>query len=131
MSSRPARPASPRGSTRRQDAGRSGSRRRISPGIVFIALALIGSLAYIGFAITVRDASQIPLLASGAVVLALVFAALAIYSLRATWRAGVEDRGGRALLIALVGGAAAIAAAASLAGALILFQLANGPTPAT
>jgi hypothetical protein len=124
MSSRPARPAARRGSS-------PGSRRRISPGIVFLAVALIGSLIYLGFAITVRDASQIPLLASGAVVLALVFGALAIYSLRATWRAGNENRGGRALLIALVGGCAAIAAAASLAGALILFQLASGPTPAT
>jgi len=126
MSSRPARPAARRSST-----GRPGSRRRISPGVVFLAVALIGSLIYLGFAITVRDASQIPLLASGAVVLALVFGALAVYSLRATWRAGVEDRGGRALLIALVGGFAAIAAAASLAGALILFQLASGPTSAT
>jgi hypothetical protein len=102
-------------------------RRGISPGVLFLGIALIGSVAYIAYAITVRDASQIPLLASGAVVLAIVFGALAAYCLRETWRAGLEDRGGRAVLIALVGGGAAIAASACLAGALILFLLASGP----
>lgn len=105
-----------------EDAPRSGP--RITPGIVFLAVAVIGSVAYFAYAITVRDASQIPLLASGAVVLGLAFGALAAYSLRATWRAGQEGRGGRALLIALIGGGAAIATAGCLAGALILFQLA-------
>jgi hypothetical protein len=104
----------------------SGSGRRISPGVVFLAIAIVGSVAYLAFAFTVRDASQIPLLASGAVVLAVAFGALAIYSLRATWRAGSEGRGGKALLVALVGGIAAIAAAGAIAGALILFQIASG-----
>lgn len=99
----------------------------ISPGVVFLAIAVIGSIAYFGYTVTVRDASQIPLLASGAVVLAIAFGALAIYSLRATLRAGQEDRGQRALLIALVGGGAAIAASGFVAGAIILFQVASGP----
>ena len=54
------------------------SGRRISPGVVILAIALVGSFAYLLYAITVRDPSQIPLLASGAVVLGLVFAALAV-----------------------------------------------------
>lgn len=99
----------------------------ISPGLVFLAIAVIGSIAYFAYTVTVRDASQIPLLASGAVVLAIAFGALAVYSLRATWRAGEEDRGRRALLIALVGGGAAIAASGFAAGAVILFQVASGP----
>ena len=45
---------------------------RISPGVVFLAMAIIGSVAYMAYTVTVRDASQIPLLASGAVVLAIV-----------------------------------------------------------
>lgn len=97
---------------------------RITPGVVFLAVAVVGSVAYLAYAITVRDASQIPLLASGAVVLGLAFAALALYSLRATWRAGQEGRGGRALLIGLIGGGAAMATAGCFAAALILFQLA-------
>ena len=101
------------------------SGRRISPGLIFLIVAIVGSLLYLVYAISVRDASQIPLLASGTVVLALVFGALAVYCLRATWKAGGEGRGGRAMLVALVGGFAAIASAGAFAGAIILFQIAN------
>ncbi|CAN5585994.1 hypothetical protein BH20CHL7_BH20CHL7_02240 [soil metagenome] len=100
--------------------------RRVSPGLIFVGIAIVGSIAYVLYAITVRDASQIPLLASGAVVLALAFAALAIYCLSAVMRAGTSGRGGRALLISLVGGGAAIATAGCLAAAVILFGLATG-----
>lgn len=101
--------------------------RRISPGVIFLVVAIVGSIAYMGYTVTVRDTSQIPLLASGAIVLAVVFGALAAYSLRATWRAGEEGRGRWALLVALVGGGAAMAAAGFAAGAVILFQVASGP----
>ena len=95
-----------------------------SPGVIFLAIAIIGSIVYMVFVISVRDSSQIPLMASGAVVLAIVFAALAIYSLRAVLRAGLEpNAGGRAMLVALLGGVAAIAAAGFAAGAIILFQI--------
>ena len=100
--------------------------RRVSPGLIFLVVAVVGSIAYMAYTVTVREASQIPLLASGAVVLAIVFAALSAYSLRATWRAGEEDRGRRAILIGLVGGGAAIAAAGFAAAAIILFQVAAG-----
>jgi hypothetical protein len=95
-----------------------------SPGLIFLAIAVIGSVLYMAFVISVRDSSQIPLMASGAVVLAIVFGAAAAYSLRATLRAGLEDgRGGRAMLTALVGGIAAMVAAGFAAGAIILFQI--------
>jgi hypothetical protein len=97
--------------------------RRISPGVVMLAVALIGSVAYLLYAITVRDPSQIPLLASGAVVLGLVFGALAVYSLRATWRAGIAERNGRAIATALVGGVAAMVSAGCFALAIIGFLL--------
>ena len=124
MSARDVRPEARR--PRRAEPERTGG-LSISPGIVFLAIAVIGAIAYMAYTVTVRDASQIPLLASGAVVLAIVFGALAAYSLRASWRAGEEDRGRRALLIALVGGGAAIAASGFAAGAIILFQVASGP----
>ena len=105
---------------RRDDGGR----RLPSPGVIFLAIAVIGSILYMVFVISVRDSSQIPLMASGAVVLAIVFGAAAAYSLRATWRAGLEaGQGSRAMLIAIVGGVAAIAAAGFAAGAIILFQI--------
>ena len=95
-----------------------------SPGLIFLAVAVIGSVLYMAFVISVRDSSQIPLMASGAVVLAVVFGALAAYSLRSTLRAGVEPgQGGRAMGIAIVGGLAAMVAAGFAAGAIILFQI--------
>lgn len=127
MTDRHAPPAA--GAARRPSAPRRASSRgslRPTPGPVFLVIAVVGSIAYLLYAITVRDASQIPLLASGAVVLGIAFGALAIYCLRASWRAGGDGRGGRALFVALIGGGAAIATAGCLAGALILFQLAAG-----
>ncbi len=100
-------------------------RRRISPVAIFLVIAIVGSIAYMAYVVTVREATQIPLLASGAVVLAIVFGALAAFCLRTIWQGGMErDSGGRVILAALVGGGAAIAASGFAAGAIILFQLA-------
>jgi hypothetical protein len=92
-----------------------------------LAIALGGSVLFALYTITVRDASQIPLLASGAAVLGLAFCALAAYAARATWHAGIAGRTQRAFIMALAGGGAAIVGAGCLAGALILFMLARGP----
>jgi hypothetical protein len=123
--------AAPRGSSAYDvDAGYEPvgrGRRRISPVAVFLAIAIVGSIAYMAYVLTVREATQIPLLASGAVMLAIVFAALAAFCVRAIWRTGTEPgHGGRMLATALVGGLAAIAAAGFVAAAVILFQLASG-----
>jgi hypothetical protein len=120
------RPMATRGQPER---GRPPSRehggRRLSPGLIFLAVAIVLSVVYAVYAVTVRDTSQIPLLASGAVVLGIVFGAASIYALVAVWRSGVEGRGGRALGIAVVGGIAAIIAAGCIAGAIVLFMLAG------
>src|SRR5687768_13572633 len=118
------RPAPP-GRTGSAPTNTSGG-RRISPGVIFLVIAIVGSIVYMAYTVTVRDTSQIPLLASGAVVLAIVFGALGAYCLRSVWRTGTDERGGRLLLVALVGGGAAIAAAGFAAGAIILFQVASG-----
>ncbi|TMF40971.1 MAG: hypothetical protein E6I26_01860 [Chloroflexi bacterium] len=94
---------------------------------MLIAVALVGSLAYLAYAVTVRDASQIPLLASGAVVLGIVFAGIAGVGARATWRSSVGGRDARAFAHAIVGGLAALVAAACFAGAVILFLLRQVP----
>ena len=56
--------------------------RRLTPGIVFLAIALVGSLLFVAYAVNVRDASQIPLLAAGGAAVGIAFIALAAYSLR-------------------------------------------------
>ncbi len=103
---------------------------RISPGLVILAIALVLSVGYAVYALTVRDTSQIPLLASGAVVVGLAFGAFAVYTLSAVWRAGVDGRGGTAILLGFVGGGAAMVAAGCLAGAIVLFMLAGSTSGA-
>jgi len=105
----------------------SGPRRRVSPGVFFLAVALIGSLLFALYAITVRDASQIPLLAAGGAAVGIVFIALAGYALRAVWRAGIAGRNGRAVALAVGGGFAVIIGAGFISGALILFLLSRPP----
>ena len=51
---------------------------------VLIVVALVLSLVYVAYAINVRDASQIPLLASSAAILGLVFKTFSIIGLIAT-----------------------------------------------
>lgn len=94
---------------------------------VLIVIALIASIAYLAYAITVRDASQIPLLASGAVVLGIVFTAIAVVGARATWRSSVDGRDARAFGHAVLGGIAALIAAGCFAGAIILFLVRQAP----
>jgi hypothetical protein len=95
---------------------------------VLILVALIGSVLYLVYALSVRDASQIPLLASGAVVLGLVFVAIAAVGARATWRSSVDGHDARAFGHAIVGGVAALIAAACFSGAIILILLRQTPS---
>jgi hypothetical protein len=109
-------------------SGRSARRRRgahigplsITPTRVTLLLALIGSVGFLGYAITVRDPSQIPLLASGAAVLGIVFAALAVGGAVSAVRAGREGSGGRAFAMALAGGVASVIAFGCLGAAIVL-----------
>jgi hypothetical protein len=91
---------------------------------VFV-VALVGSVIYVIYAVTVRDASQIPLLASGAAILGLVFAAASIIGLVATWRSSLHGRDGRAFGHALIGGISFLVAAGCFAAAIILGILAR------
>ena len=118
------------GARRPQQASRPGTLRRphVTPGVAILAIALIGSVIFVLYAITVRDASQIPLLASGAVALGIAFIALAVYSVRATWKAGVAGQNARALGLAVAGGAAAIIGSGCFAAAIILFMLSRPPS---
>ncbi|HEY7737066.1 MAG TPA: hypothetical protein VH813_09760 [Candidatus Limnocylindrales bacterium] len=95
----------------------------ITPVRVLIVLALAGSIAYLAYAITVRDASSIPLLASGAVVLGLVFAGLAAAGAWSVLEAGRMGADGRAFAMALLGGLCAIAAFGCWGAAVVLMLL--------
>lgn len=103
-------------------------RFRISPIAVVLAIALIGSMLYVIYAITVRDASQIPLLASGAVVLGLVFSAVAILGLVGIWRSSVRGADGRAFGHAIVGGIASLIALGCFAAAIMMALVIQTPS---
>jgi uncharacterized membrane protein YhaH (DUF805 family) len=97
-----------------------GRSRRPNPLWVALGIALIGSLALVIYAFLKRDASQIPLLATAAAIFGIVLLVLAFASAAATYRTARDGRAGRAVVLALAGGFAMIAAAGALAFATIL-----------
>ena len=99
---------------------------RITVTRVILLLAVVGSIGYLAYAITVRDATQIPMLASGAAVLGIVFGALAIAGAAETVRAARADRPGRSVAAAIFGGIAGIVAFGCLAAAVVLSLLWSG-----
>ena len=112
-----ATPRGPQGPRRSQDV--SVGPIRVTPLRVTLTVALLGSLAFMAYAVTVRDELQVPLLASGSAVLGLVFAALAITGAMGTLSAAREERGRDAMLYALGGGIAAVIASGAFAAATI------------
>ena len=83
---------------------------RISlPGVV-IGLAMLGSIAFIGYVVLRVEDNQIPLMASGFVVLGASLAAVAAWCVLGMWRAASRARGGRAFGLAIVGGLAGLGA---------------------
>jgi hypothetical protein len=84
---------------------------------IVLAIAAIGSLIFLAIAILARN---IPLLASAAAVVGIVFVALAVVGGRGTWRAATDGQSRRALGLAVGGGLAAIIGLASLAMAIDL-----------
>jgi hypothetical protein len=83
---------------------------RITFAVIVVALAFVGSLAYLGWVVIAVDEDQIPLLAYGFVVLGACFVAIAFAALTGMWRAASRAEGGRALVLAIVGGLAGMAA---------------------
>jgi hypothetical protein len=118
---------------RRPDGGRDTVRSgpyigpiRLTATRVFIGVALAGSIGYLAYAFTVRDANQIPLLASGAAILGTAFLALALAGLVRAYQAGKAGAGGRSFVAALGGGLALLIAFGAFATAAILALLWRG-----
>jgi hypothetical protein len=70
--------------------------------------------------------TPVPVLLSSAVVTGLAFGVDAVVASFMTWHAGQNGEGGKALLLALVGGMSAVIAAGAFAGTLILALLLKG-----
>lgn len=78
--------------------------------VALVAIAFVGSLAYIAYVVTQVEDEQIPLLGYGFGVLGATFAVVALGSLVSMWQAASRARAGRALLLAIVGGIAGMIA---------------------
>lgn len=99
---------------------------RVTPVRVTLAIALAGGLAFLAYSILVRDQLQIPLMASGLAIVALVFAAMAVMAAAGVVRSGRDGRDGRAVATALAGGLLAIAAFMAFASAIIMALIWGG-----
>jgi hypothetical protein len=95
-------------------------RRRITPLRVTLGIALLVSLAVVGYGLVARDATQLPVLTAGEFISGIVFALLALAGAWAAYSRSREGSPGRALVYAVMGGVAALLAAGSLAFAIIL-----------
>jgi len=97
----------------------------LTPVRAVVLLAFVGSTAFI---LKVRDATQIPMLSSGFLVLGIACAAVAVGALIELWRAAARVRMARALGMALGGGAFALAAIGCFT-ATVIFALLWKSTP--
>ncbi|MGD0020543.1 MAG: hypothetical protein ABSD62_14985 [Candidatus Limnocylindrales bacterium] len=93
--------------------------KRTPPALVFLTLAAIGSTGFLAFELSTRTA-PIAVLSSASVVVGICYVAITIVCAIATYRAGSDGRTRLAFLLAFIGGSAAIVAAMSFAGALVL-----------
>ncbi len=93
--------------------------RRTPPALVILTLATVGSTGFLAYELASRTA-PIALLSSAAAVTGLCYVATTIVCALAAYRAGSEGRTWRALLLAFIGGSAAIVAAMSFAAGLVL-----------
>jgi hypothetical protein len=98
----------------------------LSPLRVTLVAALLGGLAFLAYAVLIRDQLQVPLMATGFAVVGIVFGVMAVIALLAVVRAGREGRDGTAVMTALFGGVIAVAALMSIAGALIMGMIWTG-----
>jgi hypothetical protein len=94
---------------------------RITPVRVVLAIAFVGALSYIAYAVLgVEDSAAIPMVASGAAVLGLVFTALSVGAAIRMWRAWQDGLTGLTVAFAIGGGIAGMIALGCFAGTLVL-----------
>jgi len=100
---------------------------RITPTRAVLAIAFVGSLAYIAYAILrVEDSAQIPMVTTGTAVLGLVFTALSVGGAIRMWRAWQDRMQGQTVLFAVAGGICGMIALGCFAGAIVLALMWGG-----
>ena len=100
----------------------------ITPARVFLVIGLLGAAGFAAYSLTIRDQSQVPMLATAAGVMGIVLGAWAIAFAVGIRRSSITGHDGRALLFALIGGVFGMAALGAFAATVILALLWR-PTP--
>ena len=96
---------------------------RINPLALLVGGAIVFAIFYISWAVfRVRDVAQIPMLSTGFLVLGLAFGVIAVSAAIRMWRAAERARTGRAMMLAVGGGLAGLAAIGCLT-LTVLFAL--------
>lgn len=98
---------------------------RVTLPLVLVLLVMLGSSAFLGWTLLNPRDDQISLLAIGFVALGASFAAIAIGSLVAMWRAASRARGGRAFVLAIVGGLFGLAAIGAFTAMALLLLVSS------
>lgn len=94
---------------------------RITPTRTILAVAFVGTLAYIAYAVLqVEDSAQIPMVTSGVAVLGIIFTALSVGGAIRMWGAWQDGLQGQTVLFAVLGGIAGMIALGCFAAALVL-----------
>jgi hypothetical protein len=99
--------------------------RRLSPALIILSVGSILSLIFLAIALT-SHTTPVPVILSSAVTTGLIFAVDAAVATYMTYHAGLDGRTGKALLLAVVGGTAAVISAGAFGGTAILLFLLNG-----
>ena len=95
-------------------------RRLITPLRVMLGLAVLGSIAVVGYGLLARDETQLPMMTAGVFVSGLTFVLLALAGAWAAYSRARDGSAGSALVYAFLGGIAALLAAAFFATAIVL-----------
>jgi hypothetical protein len=100
----------------------------VTPLNVTLLLALVIGVALVIVALVVQRGQDLPFLAAAFAVLGLSLAAIAVTGAIGTYRAAASGRGGRAFVLAFLGGVAGIGAFGFLALTLIFGLFWKPPT---
>lgn len=100
----------------------------LTPVRVMLLVALIGGLGFLAYSLLIRDALQVPLMATGLLVCGIVLGLMTLLAVAAVIKAGRERRDGTAVLAALAGGMLAVASLLSLAAGMIFAMIWSGTT---
>src|SRR3990172_11998674 len=104
-------------------------RLRMTPGRLAVALAMVGSLGLLFYGLVRRDSAQIPILASGLIILGLALLGAGLWSALAAYRDARHGRSGWAFVGALFGGLCGLGGSGGRASAPPLPLLFYTPQP--